>query len=215
MAAAELAGEPPAEELRRLIKTDPDPRARQRAQAVLLVEQGHTLASVGRLLEMKPDRVRIWQRRYAAEGRTGLLDRSRRGRPPALDAAATAFVEAALEAGPQTYGLPMTTWTLRDLQALLLRERGLTVSVCTLHRVVHALGYRYRRPRHDLRHRQDAQAVAAAKRVLEWLQKKAYLRPDDPLLQDPLLDPIWSTSMSARSTPIPIWHRSGGSKASP
>jgi hypothetical protein len=26
---------------------------------------------------------------------------------------------------------------LRDLQALLLRERGLTVSVCTLHRVVH------------------------------------------------------------------------------
>jgi len=147
--------------LRRLIKTDPDPRVRQRARAVLLVEQGHTLASVGRLLEMKPDRVRIWQRRFAAEGRTGLLDRSRRGRPPALDETACAFVQAAREAGPQAYGLPMTTWTLRDLQALLLRERGLTVAVCTLHRVVHALG-----------HRQDAQAVAAAKRVLDWLPKK-------------------------------------------
>jgi transposase len=209
--AAEAADEPPVEGLRRLIKTDPDPRVRQRAQAVLLVEQGHTLASVGRLLEMKPDRVRIWQRRYAAEGRPGLLDRSRRGRPPALDEAAIGFVEDVLEQGPQAYGLPMTTWTLRDLQALLLRERGLTVSVCTLHRVVHALGYRYRRPRHDLRHRQDAQAVAAAKRVLEWLQKKAYLRPDDPLLQDP----IWSMSMNARSTPIPIWHRSGARRASP
>jgi len=196
--------------LRRLIKTDPDPRVRQRARAVLLVEQGHTLASVGRLLEMKPDRVRIWQRRFAAEGRTGLLDRSRRGRPPALDETACAFVEAALEAGPQAYGLPMTTWTLRDLQALLLRERGLTVGVCTLHRVVHALGYRYRRPRHDLRHRQDAQAVAAAKRVLDWLQKKAYLPLDDPLL----LDPIWSTWTSARSTPIPIWHRSGARRGS-
>jgi transposase len=166
------AEEVPTDVLRRLLKTDPDPRVRQRAQAVLLVEHGHTLASVGRLLEMKPDRVRIWQRRYAAEGRTGLLDRSRRGRPPALDEAARVFVEVALEQGPQAYELPMTTWTLRDLQALLLRERGLRVSVCTLHRVVHALGYRYRRPRHDLHHRQDAQAVAAAKRVLDWLQKK-------------------------------------------
>lgn len=134
------AEEEPTDALRRLIKTDADPRVRQRAQAVLLVEQGHTLASVGRLLEMKPDRVRIWQRRYRAEGRTGLLDRSRRGRPPALDADAIGFVEAVLEQGPQAYGVPMTTWTLRDLQALLLRERGLRVSVCTLHRVVHALG---------------------------------------------------------------------------
>jgi transposase len=208
---ARAAKEAPTEALRRVIKTDPDPRVRQRAQAVLLVEQGQSLANAGRLLEMKPDRVRIWQRRYATEGRTGLEDRSRRGRPPALDKAACAFVEEALEQGPQAYDLPMTTWTLRDLQALLLRERGLTVSVCTLHRVVHALGYRYRRPRHDLRHRQDAQAVAAAKRVLDWLQKKAYLRLDDPLLQDP----IWSMWTNARSTPIPNWHRSGARRASP
>ena len=52
------------------------------------------------------------------------------------------------------------------------------------------------------------------KRVLEWLQKKAYLQPDDPLLLDPDQDPIWCTWMSARSTPIPIWHRSGAREAS-
>jgi hypothetical protein len=40
-----------------------------------------------------------------------------------------------------------------------------TVSVYTVHRVVQALGFRYRRPRHDLHHRQDAAAVAAAKHV--------------------------------------------------
>jgi transposase len=98
--AAEAADEPPAEGLRRLLKTDADSRVRQRAQAGWLVEQGHSLASVGRLLEMKPDRVRSWQRRYAAQGRLGLLDRSRRGRPRALDETACAFVEAALEHGP-------------------------------------------------------------------------------------------------------------------
>lgn len=57
------------------------------------------------------------------------------------------------------------------MQALLQRERGVAVSVYTVHRVVHALGYRYRRPRHDLTHRQDRAAVAAAKQVLDWLQK--------------------------------------------
>jgi hypothetical protein len=53
-----------------------------------------------------------------------------------LDEAARAFVQAALEQDPQVYGLPMTTWTVRDLQALLLRERTIRVSVCTLQRVV-------------------------------------------------------------------------------
>jgi hypothetical protein len=35
------------------------------------------------------------------------------------------------------------------------------------HRVLHAMGYRYRRPRHDLTHRQDAEAVASTKQVHE------------------------------------------------
>ena len=94
--AARGAEDTPIDVLRRLLKTDSDPWVHQRAQAVLLVEQGRTLASV-RLLELKPDRVRIWQQRFAAEGRARLLDRSRRGRPPALDEAASEFVEEALD----------------------------------------------------------------------------------------------------------------------
>jgi hypothetical protein len=46
------------------------------------------------------------------------------------------------------------------------------VRVFTLHRTLQALGYRYRRPRHDLHHRQNAEAVAAAKRVLDWIQNR-------------------------------------------
>ena len=34
----------------------------------------------------------------------------------------------------------------------------------TIHRAVQRLGYRYRRPRHYLRHRQDLEAVAATDR---------------------------------------------------
>ncbi len=143
--------------------------------------------------------------RFAAEGRAGLVDRPRGGRPHVLSEADRTFLEAALEQGPQAYGLPVTIWSIRDLQALLQRERGVAASVYTVHRAVQALGFRYRRPRHDLSHRQDAHAVAAAGRVLDWLQKKQLLSPEDS---------IWSTWMNVKSTPIPTWQRSGGAKGS-
>jgi transposase len=188
------------EQLRHLTKTDPDPRVRRRAHGVLLVEQGLALAQVARFFGTAPHRVRAWQDRFLAEGRAGLADRARGGRPPKLNEAAHAFLGEALDRGPQAYGFPVTVWTLCDLQTLLLRERGVQVSTATLYRVVHTLGYSYGRPRHDLRHRQDAEAVAAAKRVLDWLQKKRLLGEDDP---------IWSMWTNVRFTRTPTWQRSG------
>jgi transposase len=158
--------------LRQLVKSDSDPRVRQRAQALLLVGEGHSMAEVARLLHMAAHRLRIWRSRFLSEGRVGLVDRPRGGRPHALDTAACALLAEALAQGPQAYGLPMTIWSIRDLHALLLRERGLRVSVDTVHRAVQALGFRYRRPRHDLTHRQDREAVAATAQVLAWFQKK-------------------------------------------
>ena len=87
-------------------------------------------------------RIHIWQDRFAAQGRAGLVDRPRRGRAPKLDPADLHFLETALEQGPQAYGLLTTIWSIRDVQALLERERGVQVSVYTVHRVVHALGFR-------------------------------------------------------------------------
>lgn len=190
--------------LHRLTRTDGDPRVRQRAQALLLVAEGQSVAAVARLLHVGPNRLRAWRTRFLAGGRDGLTDRPRRGRPPKLDAAAREFLREALDAGPQAYGLPVTVWSVRDLQALLHRERGVAVSVYTVHRAVLALGYRYRRPRHDLTHRQDREAVATVAQVLDWLQKKALLTPDDC---------VWSIWMSVKSTPIPTWRRSGGDAA--
>jgi transposase len=135
-----------------------------------------------------------------------LADRARDGRPPKLNEAALALLSEALECGPQAYGFPVTVWTLCDLQTLLQRERGVQVSVATLYRVVHTLGYRYRRPRHDLTHRQNAEAVATARRVLEWLQKKQVLSPDDS---------IWSISTNVKSMPIRTWRKSGARKDRP
>jgi len=195
-------------QLHHLTKTDSDPRVRRRAQALLAVADGSSLAGAARLFHTSAYRIRVWQTRFAEEGRAGLVDRPRGGRPTKLSAADLAFLAEALDQGPQAYELPMTIWSIRDLQALLQRERGVAVSVYTVHRVVHDLGFCYRRPRHDLTHRQDAQAVAAAQRVLEWLQKKRLIQATDPLLREWSAS-IWSTWTSAKSTPIPTWQRSG------
>ncbi|MDP9363810.1 MAG: winged helix-turn-helix domain-containing protein [Chloroflexota bacterium] len=162
---------PRADDLRRLARTDPDPRVRRRAHALLLVAEGHPVAAVARLFETGPSRVRAWRTRFVSGGRTGLADEPRTGRPPKLDAA-MAFLTEALEAGPQGYGLPVTVWSIRDLREVLAARLGVRVCAATVHRAVQRLGFRYRRPRHDLRHRQDQEAVAAAKEVLAWLRKK-------------------------------------------
>jgi transposase len=198
------------EQVQHVLKTAPEPRVRAPPHARLLVEEGHAQARVARLFPTSAYRVQVWQERFIRAGRLGLADRSRGGRPPKRTPEDRACVEEALDRGPQAYGLPITVWTLRDLQALLQGERGSAVSVVRVHRVVHALGFRSRRPRHDLTHRQDRAAVAAAKQVLEWLPKKQLLSPNDPLLTAS----IWSTWTSAQSMPTPTWQRSGGARGS-
>ncbi|HSF33629.1 MAG TPA: winged helix-turn-helix domain-containing protein [Candidatus Tectomicrobia bacterium] len=62
-----------------------------------------------------------------------------------------------------------TGWTLRDVGALLAHHHAVQVSTPTLHRALWHLGTCHRRPRHDLQHRQDPQAVAGTRQVLDWL----------------------------------------------
>ena len=79
--ATELAEE--RETLRHLMRTDPDPCVRHLAHPLLLVVDGQT-AAVARLFGTAGHRVRTWRERFVLQGRAGLVDRSRRGRPPKL-----------------------------------------------------------------------------------------------------------------------------------
>lgn len=185
--------------LRTLTRTDPDPRVRHRADGLLLVAGGMSATRAAQSFGCARNSLRTWGQRFLAEGRDGLADRGRRGCPPKLDAAARTLLETALTASPLAYDYPVTTWTVADLTDLLER-RGWSVSVATVYRALEAMGYRYRRPRHDLTHRQDAEAVASAKHVLAELQKRGRL---------PGLGSGLSTWMNAISTPIPTWRRPG------
>jgi transposase len=189
----------------RLTRTDPDPRVRRRAGGLLLVAEGRSLTAAARLIHTAASRLIAWRARFLAEGRDGLADRPRAGRPPKLDAEARGRLERVLTQSPLDHGYPVTTWTVADLTDWLNRQ-GCAARPRTVNRTLHAMGYRYRRPRHDLTHRQDAEAVASAKHALAELQKRGRL---------PGLDSAWSTWMNATSTPNPTWRRSGSAEASP
>jgi len=83
-------------------------------------------------------------------------------------------------------GYPAATWTIADLTDLL-SQRSWSVSSATVYR-----------PRHHLRHRQDAEAVASAQHTLEVLQNKGALTAADC---------VCSTSTSANF--IPTWQKGG------
>ncbi len=194
---------PYADDLQCLTRTDPDPRVRHRAVALLLIAHGRTVTEAAHDTGRSAKRIRAWHHRYLAEGRLGLADRPRSGRPPRLDAPARQVLETALQQSPLDYAYPVTTWTVADLTDLLGRQ-GWRVHAITVYRALQSMGYRYRRPRHDLTHRQDAEAVASAKHVLAELQKRGLL---------PGLDSGLSTWMNAISTPIPTWQKGGNAVA--
>lgn len=194
---------PYAADLRRLTRTDPDPRVRHRADALLLLAHGRTVTEAAHDAGCSDKRIRAWRARTVTEGRAGLADRPRSGRPPLLGTEARAMLETALGQSPLAYDYPVTTWTVADLTDLLGRH-GWRVHPITVYRALQALGYRYRRPRHDLTHRQDVEAVASAKHVLNELQKRGLL---------PGLGSALSTWMNVTSTPTPTWQRPGSGVA--
>ncbi len=185
--------------LLRLTKTDPCPQVRHRAHLLLAVLAQGSLAAAARATGVSAAAIGRWRDRFLAAGRAGLRDRARRGRPGRVDAAADQLIDEALATSPMDYGYPVALWGLVDLADLLARQRQIQVGTEALSRHLKKRGYVYRRPRHDLRERQNEDAIASARHTLEKLQKKGLIAPDTACS-------IW---MNAISTPIPSWQRCG------
>lgn len=182
-----------------LTKADPDPAVRHRAHVLLASLDSPSRQAAADACAVSDDSLRRWWTRFLGEGRAGLADRPRPGRPRKLPADALVFLRDALENVPDTFGYPTTVWTIADLADLLARK-GWSVSVTTVQRTLHAEGYVHRRPRHDLAHRQDIEAVASAAHVLATLQKRGGIPP---------MESTSCISTSARFIPIPSWIAAG------
>src|SRR5215213_2161722 len=127
-----------------LTKRDANATVRHRAHALVTLLDAGSARSAAAQLDVSPKTLGRWRARFLAEGRDGLGDRPRQGRPPKLDVAARALLAEALDADPGDYGYPVATRTIADLTDLLA-QRGWVVAAVTVNRAVHALGYVHRR----------------------------------------------------------------------
>lgn len=189
----------------KLTKNDPSPQVRHRAHLLLGVLNCPSRAAAARMLTVTTNALRTWEQRFLADGRDGLVDAPRTGRPRRIDADAEAVLETALAASPMDEGYPVALWGLVDLQDFLRCHGQVEIGTEALSRHLKKLGYAYRRPRHDLQHRQNADAIASAQHTLEKLQKKGVLAPDSTSC----------TWMSATSIPIQPWQKCGSRAAIP
>lgn len=160
------------EQIEEAQRTAPDPRVRQRATGLRLLHLGKKPAEVAELLNISQATVFNWQAEWRAQGLNGLSDKPRSGRPPLADAAYRAKVAAMLETDPTTLGYGFTCWTIQRLIAHLAKETGIQVSVNTMRSVLDSQDYVCRRPKHDLKPLQDAEARATAQGLLDDLKKK-------------------------------------------
>ncbi len=122
-------------------------RVALRALMVLWRAEGLTTLDIAARLGCHRDTVSLWLERYQALGLAGLEDEPRSGRPPHLEEAAREQVAAVLEQPPPETDRPRACWTLAYLRTVLLPVARRAFGTDTLRRTVHALGFRWRRPR--------------------------------------------------------------------
>src|SRR5215208_3856763 len=121
----------------------------RRLQAVLLVAEGCAPREAARRVRADPTSVRRWVARYRA-GRdpSAVADRPRSGRRRAAPDLSRQTVRDAMALDPRALGYRATTWTVPLLASYLAEHAGVAVSARTLRRRLHALGYRWKRPRY-------------------------------------------------------------------
>ena len=95
-------------ELRRLTRSDADPRVRHRADALLLLAHGRSVDEAAHDMGCCAKRIRVWRRRFLAEGRQGAGGSAPPGTPPEAECS------SAGGAGVRLGRLPAGLWLSGD-----------------------------------------------------------------------------------------------------
>jgi transposase len=122
----------------------------ERIRMVLLSDRRYSVPQIASIFDCSEATVRQWLERFESEGVQGLRDRPRSGRPRKADTVAREVIRQQMETPPAAAGYIFGYWTVVTLCSHLAYRLGLCLSRATVRRVLWALDYRWRRPRHSL-----------------------------------------------------------------
>ena len=196
------------QELRKLARCEVG-RVSERMRAVLLSGRGYSVPEIARIFECDEATVRDWIRRFEAEGIQGLKDRPKSGRRPRATPAARDTLRRTVSEERPTQG----SWTVVLLQVQLVVITGVRVSRTTVRRLLHALGFRWRRPKLGLPTDPETPGImwALCERLLTAPAEAVILALDESdvhLL--PLLRGMWMQRGQQAAIPTPGTNRKRG-----
>ena len=149
-----------------------DARVAKRATVVHSLHLGYSPQEVAQMNDVSLTTVYNHFNRFKKEGIEGLPDKAKSGRPAKATAEYIALLEQTLGSEPKEKGYAFTIWTQARLRNYLAQETGIQISRSRFHELMHRLGYRYRRPKRDLGHKQDPELRDQAKTALAELKKE-------------------------------------------
>lgn len=161
--------------IRKLRKRPPNVEVYRRTQAVHFSSEGLKVQQIAEIVGRSRVSVTRWLHEFDRRGLLALWPGKSTGRPPKADADFQAALIEAVEQNPRDLGYPFTRWSVDLLTEHLHRKLHVDISCSTVYNSLKRMGYRYGRPKLDLKHRQAPKEVRRAKR-----QKKAALKKRKP-----------------------------------
>jgi transposase len=143
-----------------------------RAKAIDLSSQGWKVHEIAEAVERDRSVVSRWLHRFEEQGIDAVWPRKSPGRPPKATPEFRDAVDKSARRNPRDLGYDFTRWTTELLAEHLSSSTGIRVAPDTLRGILGELGFRWGRPKLDLRHRQDPKDVARAKRLRSGALKK-------------------------------------------
>lgn len=141
-------------QLEELLRTATDARQLQRAQALLWLGEGESVAEVADRLQVTQQSVYKWITRFVLragqrmEGR--VADGPRSGRPHTALGIIDPLLDQVIDTDPREVGYHSTIWTAALLQHYLARVQQRKVSTKSINRALTRLRIGWKRPRHHL-----------------------------------------------------------------
>ena len=161
--------------IQKLRNRPPNVEVYRRTQAVYFSSKGLKAQQIAEIVGRSRISVTRWLHEFEKHGLAALWPGKSTGRPPKADADFQTALVGAIEQNPQDLGYPFTRWSVDLLAEHLRRKLHVDISCSTVYNSLKRLGYRYGRPKLDLKHRQDPKDVRRAKR-----QKNAALKKRKP-----------------------------------
>jgi transposase len=139
--------------LERALAAATQARVYRRVAGVLAVAEGQPLSAAARQGRVDRRTVARWVDQYlSTRDPGGLADAPRAGRPR-LRGLTDRQLERVLATDPRALGYQIATWTAPLLAAHCAERFRCALSPRTVRRRLHALGYRWKRPRYAYAHR--------------------------------------------------------------